>query len=246
MKKYLFLIFSIFLSVQVNAQLYINSEADTVKTGDYFTKYAKDFPRLIIKGGVLDFLYGHQSVYIEGALSRFFSLELSAGFSHRDFSEDLYNKVQDSPNATSAEFEHADYTNLPYYFNIRKAKTGYSFGAMPKVYFSGLGMKNMYLGVDFRFQRNNFHFFGAGYDENEFVKKAQYQLVVGFQEKSRRVAYDAGVGFGYRKLNSYRFLEDVMVHPDEDRVYGMFHYTTRGPAFLVYLKIGGFLGGKVK
>lgn len=204
-----------------------------------------------IKIGIFDVFYGHQSVYYERNINKFFSVQGSLGIAHRNFYEDLGVMIREnSESYYSDEFTDADISRLREYRNIRKVGIGYSIGVNPRIYTNGWGMEGFYIGPSFRYQVNNYKYIEGGMNEKESLKKMTIGIVLGGQSNNKPVCLDYGVGIGYKSVNQKRYLTDVSRYNANDSYTelpdGMYNFNLRGVNFEAYLHIGGFWGSTKK
>lgn len=221
-----------------------DSKQYTGKKGKYKDKNA-------VKIGIFDVFYGHQSIYYERNINKFFSVQGSVGIAHRNFYEDLGIMIRENSDSYySDEFTNADMSRLREYRNIRKTGIGYSISINPRIYTNGWGMEGFYIGPSFRYQVNNYKYIEGGLNEKESLKKMSIGIVLGGQSNNRPICLDYGIGIGYKSVNQRRYLTDVSRYnanydytelPD-----GMYNFNLRSVNFEIYFHIGGFWGSTKK
>jgi|GEM_PF-3681179 len=241
--------------------LNLNAQIDTVSSGntviiykniDYEIRKKGNYDKNVIKVGMLDLVYGYQAIYYERLLNDYFSIEAGAGVGIRNFYEDAINKLRGTPKIVSDEISGFDADELSYYGD-RRMRPGFTFNFSPRFYTRGWGIDGFYIGADFRYLHNRYVFNiidaparRVSYDEQ--VKKQTLHLLLGTQIDNRPVSIDFGVGLGYKHLSSSRYMESALP-PDNNTgdIYmpaGLYNYKNSGFSFLLYLKVGGFLGNR--
>ncbi len=243
-------VFIICLSLQkTGAQIYYEGGDRTVTVLSYEDKdnagrKSKYDHKNAFKIGILDVLYGHQSIYYERSLNKIFSVQGSFGISHRNFYEDVSAIIGGSGRYYEGDFSYANMDKLYEYRGVRKVGIGYSVGINPRVYTNGWGMEGFYVGPSIRYQVNSYKYIENDLNEKESQKKFSIGLVLGGQSNNRPVCVDYGVGIGYKALIQRRYLTGVYDNQGQSMADGMYDFKSKGVNFEVYLNIGGFFGFK--
>lgn len=252
MKSKLLLLLLVICGAQI-AEAQISVEDDnterTVTVISYEAKSSKSRERYMnaVKIGIIDVIYGHQSIYYERSFSKNLSAQVSIGVAHRNFYEDLSQMIRTEFRFSDADFKNSSsYSDneLNDYNNVRKAKLGYSVGINPRFYTNGWGMEDFYVGPSIRYQQNNFKYIKDGLDEKENLKKFSVGLVIGNQNNNKPVCVDYGIGVGYKMISQKRYMTKVFDENYDELPEGIYNFKTNGVNFEIYLTIGGFFGRK--
>lgn len=250
MKTNLILLFlAVFFVKTVNAQ--ISTDDNSTRTVTVISYDAKDYNKKKVenknafKVGILDVLYGHQSVYYERGFNKIFSLQVGFGIAHRNFYEDLSAMIRDDLNYYDANFERYSLDEITDYRDTRKVRLGYAVSLNPRVYTNGWGMEGFYVGPSIRYQQNNYKYIKGGLDENEFSKKFSIGFVIGGQSNNKPICVDYGIGIGYKKLSQSRYLTGDYYDENSFKP-GIYTFKSKGVNFEFYLNIGGFFSGSKK
>lgn len=250
MKTNLILLFlAVFFVKTANAQ--ISTDDNSTRTVTVISYDAKDYNKKKVenknafKVGILDVLYGHQSVYYERGFNKIFSLQVGFGIAHRNFYEDLSAIIRDDLNYYEANFERYSLDEITDYRDTRKVRLGYAVSLNPRVYTNGWGMEGFYVGPSIRYQQNNYKYIKGGLDENEFSKKFSIGFVIGGQSNNKPICVDYGIGIGYKKLSQSRYLTGDYYEENSFKP-GIYTFKSKGVNFEFYLNIGGFFSGSKK
>lgn len=250
MKTNLILLFlAVFFVKTANAQ--ISTDDNSTRTVTVISYDAKDYNKKKVenknafKVGILDVLYGHQSVYYERGFNKIFSLQVGFGIAHRNFYEDLSAMIRDDLNYYDANFERYSLDEITDYRDTRKVRLGYAVSLNPRVYTNGWGMEGFYVGPSIRYQQNNYKYIKGGLDENEFSKKFSIGFVIGGQSNNKPICVDYGIGIGYKKLSQSRYLTGDYYDENSFKP-GIYTFKSKGVNFEFYLNIGGFFSGSKK
>ena len=245
----LLLILAVFGFKTANAQ--ISTDDNSTRTVTVITYDANDHVKKkvenknVVKVGILDVLYGHQSIYYERGFNKTFSLQVGFGVAHRNFYEDLTSMIRQDINYYDADFDKYYLDEITDYRDTRKVRLGYAVSINPRIYTNGWGMEGFYVGPSIRYQKNNYKYIRDGLDEKEYSKKFSIGFVIGGQSNNKPVCVDYGVGIGYKKLSQSRYLTGDYYNEDTFDA-GIYTFKSKGVNFEFYLNIGGFFGNMMK
>lgn len=249
MKTNLLLILALIVFKTTSAQL--SSDDNSTRTVTVITYEANEYKnkkvenKNVLKVGIFDVLYGHQSVYYERGFNKTFSLQVGFGIAHRNFYEDLSLMIRQDYNYYDADFDLYYLDEINEYRDTRKVALGYAVSINPRVYTSGWGMEGFYVGPSIRYQQNNYKYIKDDLNEKEYSRKLSIGFVIGGQSNNKPVCVDYGVGIGYKKLSQSRYL--IGGYYDEDNFKpGIYTFKSKGVNFEFYLNIGGFFAGSKK
>lgn len=185
-------------------------------------KKAKIGESNIVKIAPLGLISGTFPISYERRINDFFSVQLSAGLTMRNYSRGWFTNRKDGiDNSIKYTYPWADQSSSDisesiYSFNYRKAKIGYLFSAEPRVYFQSEGLEGPFLGLAIHYYRYNFQIpgmvsdgFGSnsqtGPTQNEYENILDYMVGFGSQTLYDRISLEYSMELGLRNINGSKY-----------------------------------------
>jgi len=213
----------------------------------------------VIKFAPLSFISGNFPLMYERRIGKFFSVQLAAGATHRNYSRSVFATISD-PKINypyDLAYNFYDRTDMIYDFNTRDAKLGYSFSVQPKLYFNNKAPEGAYLSMSYDFYRYNFAIPGIvrdsigganpiiSYRHKGAIKKeheniSDMMVYFGYQDFYDQLTVDYVIGIGIRSVvgSKYYYLTDETNYPVVNTYEGNASYKQSTANFNIGVRIG--------
>ncbi len=179
----------------------------------------------IIKISPLSFISGFIPVYYERELTPFFSIQVGAGVTTRNYMRGWINTLDEGEEAKgtttwNAPGNEGNYNQSnPFEFSNRKANIGYCFSIQPRIFFESEGLEGSFLGISYDY----YHYStsakkiatGPGNINGEpvftnkmfkeYEKFADISAYFGSQTLYDRIALEYSIGLGLRNVKSKHY-----------------------------------------
>jgi len=248
-----------------NAQ-YVKSNKDTnviVRFEEKSKKKKKTAEDNVIKIAPLGFITGSFPVYYERVVSDFFTVQLGAGLTNRNY---LRNSIQSvgqvdgdgfnnivypwgDGNSASTIYDQADDA---FDFSHRTAAFGYMFSIQPRLYFDSEAPEGAYLGLAYEYSRYAFKIPGMvensfsssyihkGATKNEHENLSDLMVYFGYHDLYDRLSVDYTTGMGIRNVKGtkYAFGTDGSFPSTNAPIEGFANYKQTNFNFTIGIRVG--------
>lgn len=211
----------------------------------------------IIKIAPLSFISGYVPLYFEKEITPFFSLQVGAGITTRNYLKEWANNFDLSEKETAKNTWSAagNEGNENYYsandFDNRTSSTGFYFSIQPRIYFENEGMNGSFIGISydrFRYNSSSYKIINGSYGQDgnpifsndmfkEYENISDISAIFGTQTLYDRIAVEYSTGIALRSVKGrrYAYTSDAFTGQYIDG-YSDTKKTT--PAFTFSIKVG--------
>ena len=179
----------------------------------------------IVKIAPLSFISGYIPLYFEREITPFFSLQLGAGITTRNYLKEWANNFDfsDNENVKNTWSTPGNEGNDNYYssndFKNRQSALGYYFSIQPRIYFENEGMDGSFIGISydrFRYNSSSYKIINGsfGTDGNpvfssstfkEYENVSDVSAIFGTQSLYDHIAIEYSAGIALRNVSGRRY-----------------------------------------
>jgi hypothetical protein len=201
MKKAIFILLAVCMSVTVMAQYSNGSKDTTIRISTYngSKKKSRSSEMNVVKLAPFGFIPGTFSAHYERVLTDFFSIQGGIGFTHRNYVRNLFWGTDgldlinyQYPGGQDAFDDKADGI---YDFDSRTPQVGFMLSVQPRLYFDSEAPDGAYFCFSYDRMRHRFDVPGIRYDSTTFNYVHRGSIKKEYEDLS-----DMLVGFGYQVL----------------------------------------------
>ncbi len=180
----------------------------------------------IIKIAPLGFISGRIPISYEKRITDFFSIQLTAGPTFRNYSRNFWQESFNEKNAYDANNPKHEANILPsgvqdktdpiYNFDNRKANVGYMVSLQPRLYFENDGLEGSFVGISADYYNYNYNIpglinNGGGFKHNGANKKESENIfdvmaLFGWQTLYDNLSLEYTVGLGLRNIATTKYV----------------------------------------
>ena len=201
MKKAIFLLLAVCMSVTLMAQYSNGSKDTTIRISTYNIKKKKSgsSEMNVVKLAPFGFIPGTFSAHYERVLTDFFSIQGGIGFTHRNYVRNLFWGT-DGLDLINYQYPggqdpYEDKADGIYDFDSRTPQLGFMLSIQPRLYFDSEAPDGAYFCFSYDRMRHRFDVPGIRYDSTTFNYVHRGSIKKEYEDLS-----DMLVGFGYQVL----------------------------------------------
>jgi hypothetical protein len=201
----------------------------------------------VVKIAPLGFITGIFPVFYERKINDFFSVQLGAGLTGRNYLRGAINKASTDGNSNSINLVYpanvnTDATEALYSYNYRTAGMGYMFSIQPRLYFDNDALDGTFMAISYDYYHYTSSIPGftsdgvySGPTENEHENISDFMVHFGEQTVYDRLTLEYTTGIGLRNVSGIKYVADDSTNPPID---GFATYKQTVFNFSVGLKVG--------